>query len=134
LPTQIWLHIQLAWKQNLIVWFTLFDYGERLIHHISTQHFWSHQVHPHVKLFVLHFMLCFVKALRWWGVTSFAQPHIHMYMFCCYVISTLYHLLEESNENFQKIIFLCNSSHNFTPKRNELRYHCSLSQLYFIGN
>jgi hypothetical protein len=25
------------------------------------------------------------------------------------------------------------SSHNFTPKRSELRYHCCLSQLYFIG-
>jgi hypothetical protein len=36
------------------------------------------------------------------------------------------HLLEEAitNENFQKILFSCNSSHNFTPKRNELRYHC----------
>jgi hypothetical protein len=24
------------------------------------------------------------------------QPHVHMYMLCPYVISTLYHLLEES--------------------------------------
>jgi hypothetical protein len=39
-----------------------------------------------------------------------------------------------TNENFQKIFFLCNSSHNFTPKRNEFRYHCCLSQLYFIGH
>jgi hypothetical protein len=30
-----------------------------------------------------------------WQVTRFAQPHIHMYMFCPYVISTLYRLLEE---------------------------------------
>jgi hypothetical protein len=41
----------------------------------------------------------FVKSLRWWGVTRFAQPHIHTYihtyMFCLCVISTLYHLLEE---------------------------------------
>jgi hypothetical protein len=37
----------------------------------------------------------FVKSLRWWVVTRFAQPHIHTYMFCLCVISTLYHLLEE---------------------------------------
>jgi hypothetical protein len=28
-------------------------------------------------------------------VTRFAQPHIYTYMFCPYVISTLYDLLEE---------------------------------------
>jgi hypothetical protein len=28
-------------------------------------------------------------------VTRSTQPHIHMYMFCPYVISTLYQLLEE---------------------------------------
>ncbi len=31
-------------------------------------------------------------------------------------------------------IHVLSSSHNFTPKRNELRYHCCLSQLYFIGH
>jgi hypothetical protein len=40
-----------------------------------------------------------------------------------------------TNENFQKILFSCNSSHNFTPKRNELWYRCCcFSQLYFIGH
>jgi hypothetical protein len=36
------------------------------------------------------------------------------------------HLLEEAitNKNFQKILFSYISSHNFTPKRHELRYHC----------
>jgi hypothetical protein len=29
-------------------------------------------------------------------VTRSTQPHIHMYMLCPYVISTLYQLLEES--------------------------------------
>jgi hypothetical protein len=29
-------------------------------------------------------------------VTGSAQPHIHMYMFCPYIIYTLYQLLEES--------------------------------------
>jgi hypothetical protein len=38
-----------------------------------------------------------------------------------------------TNENFQKILFLCISSHNFTPKIYELKYHCCFSQLYFIG-
>jgi hypothetical protein len=41
-----------------------------------------------------------------------------------------------TNEDFKKdsYFFSCNSSHNFTPKRNELRYHCCLSQLHFIGH
>jgi hypothetical protein len=50
----------------------------------------------------------------------------HLYPFTSY--------LKNTNENFQKIPFSCNSSHNFTPKKNELRYHCCLSQLYFIGH
>ncbi len=104
-PSQIWLHMQLTWKQNSIVWFTQFDYGERLIHHISTQHVWSHKVHPHVELFVLHFTLCFVKAL-WWGVTRFALPHVHTYMFCPYVISTLHCLLEKLQWELSKDTFL----------------------------
>jgi hypothetical protein len=69
------------------------------------------------------------------GVTRFAQPHVHMYMFCSYVISTLYGLLEELQMRTSKrYFFLCNSSQNFTPKIKELRYHFSLSQLYFIGH
>jgi hypothetical protein len=68
-------------------------------------------------------------------LTRFAQPHVHMYMFYPYVISTLYMFTWQiTNENFQKILFSCNSSHNFTAKRNELRYHFSLSQLYFTGH
>jgi hypothetical protein len=116
-PTLIWLLMQPTWKQSSIVQFTLFDYGERLIHHIgSTWHVWSHEAHPHVELFVLHFTLCFVKALRWWGVTRFAQPHIHMYMFCPYVISTLYWLLEKLQMRTFKTYFshAIASSHNFT--------------------
>jgi hypothetical protein len=93
--SQIWLHMQPTWEQNLIVQFEPFDYGEKLIHDIGTWNVWSHEVEPHVELFVLHFTFCFVKALRWWGVTRFAQPHVHMNMFCPCVIPTLYHLLEE---------------------------------------
>jgi hypothetical protein len=37
----------------------------------------------------------------------FTQHHVHMYMFFPYVISTLYLLIEETNENFQKIPVLC---------------------------
>jgi hypothetical protein len=66
----------------------------------------------------------------------FAQPHVHRYV---HVLSLchLYPLLftwRITNENFQKIFFSCNSSHNFTSKRNELRYPCWSSQLYFIGH
>ena len=28
-------------------------------------------------------------------MTRFTQPHVHMYMFCPGIISTIYHLLEE---------------------------------------
>jgi hypothetical protein len=58
------------------------------------------------------------------GVTRFAQPDVHMYMSCPYVISTL---CELQMRTFKRYLFLHNSSQNFTPKRNELRYHCSLS-------
>jgi hypothetical protein len=34
----------------------------------------------HVALFVFHFIICFVKVLRWWGVTRFTQPHVHTYI------------------------------------------------------
>jgi hypothetical protein len=54
-----------------------------LIHHYSTAAR-SHEVQSRVvALFVLHFIhFCFVKALRWWGVTRSTQPHIHTYIFC----------------------------------------------------
>jgi hypothetical protein len=69
-------------------------------------------------------------------LTRFAQPHIQLYMFCPYVISTLYHLLEELQMRAFKRYFshaiLLTTLH--LPKRNELWYHCCLSQLYFIGH
>jgi hypothetical protein len=51
----------------------------------------------------------------------------HLYSFTSYLKS---HKWELSKDTF--LVQL--SSHNFTPKRNELRYHCCLSQLYFIGH
>jgi hypothetical protein len=95
--------------------------------------FYTSDPMTHVSLFVIHFIICFVKVSGWWGVIRFAQPHIHTYMFCPYVISTpLQFTWRIKNENFQKILFWCNSSHNFTLKRNELRYHCCLSQLHRV--
>jgi hypothetical protein len=63
--------------------------------------------------------------------------HSLMYIHTCPVLMSSLPFtgyLKNTNENFQKIHSSCNSSHNFTPKRNELRYHCCLSQLYFIRN
>jgi hypothetical protein len=63
-------------------------------------------------------------------------PRLHTYIHVlslCH-LSPLRVTWRITNQNFQKILFLCNSSHNFTRKRNELRYHCCLSQLYFIGH
>jgi hypothetical protein len=41
------------------------------------------------------------------GSDKIAQPHVHMYMFCPYVISTLYHLLEELQMRTFKRYFSC---------------------------
>jgi hypothetical protein len=41
--------------------------------------------------------------------------------------------LKSHEYKLPKDSFLMHSSHNFTPKWNEFRYHCCLSQLYFIG-
>ncbi len=56
--------------------------------------------------YILHFA-CFVKALRWLGVTRFSQPHVHMHMFCPYVDSTLCCLLEELQMRTFKRYFSC---------------------------
>jgi hypothetical protein len=72
--------------------------------------------------FPFYILVCF-KALRWWGVTRSTQPHILVYMFCPFVISTpLLFTWRVTSVNFQKDTFLMYSSHNFTPKRNELLY------------
>jgi hypothetical protein len=112
----------------------LFNYVERLKYHNISSHIWSCEMHSNVELFVFCFTFYFVKALRWWGVTRFAQPHVHTHMQVhSYVISTLYCLLEELQmRTFKRYHFLHNSSHIFTPKRNQLRYHVCLSQLYVI--
>jgi hypothetical protein len=64
-------------------------------------------------------------------MTRFAQPHIHMYMFCAYVISTLYQLLEESQMWTSKRYFSCALFSQLYTLRNELRYHFCLLQLYY---
>jgi hypothetical protein len=73
-----------------------------------------------------------------WLGCNWQDPHRLMYICTCSVLMSslpLYPLLEEYKwELSKKILFLCNSSHNSTPKRNELRYDCCLSQLYFIGH
>jgi hypothetical protein len=49
---------------------------DKLIHCFHTCQAQLHKVQSHVALFVLHFIFCFVKALRWWGVTRSTQPHV----------------------------------------------------------
>jgi hypothetical protein len=93
---------------------------------------WSHEVQSLVTLFVFHLIFCFCKGLKMMG-RQWQDPHSLMYICTCSVhMSSL--PFTGYLKNFQKILFLCNSSHNFTPKRNELRYHCCFSQLYFIGH
>jgi hypothetical protein len=54
------------------------------------------------------------------GMARFAQPHVHTYMSFLYVISTLYHLLEELQmRTFKQFLFSCEilPTSNFTPKK-----------------
>jgi hypothetical protein len=90
----------------------------------------------------VHF--CVMMTNAWWSIhwtnvahdkiCTASHTYIHTYMFCPYVISTLYELLAEYKGELSKDTFHVHSSLNFTPKRNELRYHCCLSKLYFIGH
>jgi hypothetical protein len=80
------------------------------------------------------FYILFCKGLKMMGSNKICKVSCT----CMHVLSLFYlcHLPFTwiiMNENYQKILFLCNSFHNFTLKRNELRYHCCLSQLFFIG-
>jgi hypothetical protein len=145
LPTQIWLHMQLTRKQSLIVQFATYNFGEKLICHIGTRQAQSHEVQSCVALFVFHYIyFLFCKGLEMMGSDkictashTYIHTYIHTYMFCPYVISTpLLVTWRVTNENLlPKDTSLVHSSHNFTLKRNELRYHhCCLSQLYFIGH
>jgi hypothetical protein len=62
----------------------------------------SHEVQSHV-------MFCFVKALRWWGVTRSAQPHVHTYVHAlslCQLYPLPFTWRISTNENFQKILLL----------------------------
>jgi hypothetical protein len=63
------------------------------------------------------------------------DPHSLTYICtCCVLMSSLpfTSYLKSHKCELPEDTFLVHSSHNCTPKRNELRYHCCLSQLYFI--
>jgi hypothetical protein len=115
-----------------------FDYGERLICQHTGWYLtllipWS----PHMALFVLYFIVCcFCKGLEM-SDGEWQDSHSFTYLHTCSALMSslpLYRLLEEYKWELSKDTFLVLSSHNFTPKRNELRYHCCLWQLYFIGH
>ena len=81
------------------------------------------------------FYILFCKGLEMMGsdkIHTASCTYVHVLSLChLYPLPVTWRI---TNENFQKILFSVHSSHNFTPKRNELRYHCCLSQLYFIGH
>jgi hypothetical protein len=64
--------------------------------------------------------------------------YIHVVLSLCHLYSLTVTWRVTSKWEVPKDTFLMQSlvlsSHNFTPKRSELRYHCCLSQLYFIGH
>jgi hypothetical protein len=78
--------------------------------HLSTFHMhWSHEVKKfnlmwHYLFWILYF--CFCKGLEMMGSDKIhTAPHVHMYMFCPYVISTLYCLVEEYKWELSKDTF-----------------------------
>jgi hypothetical protein len=84
-----------------------------------------------INFSVAHHLWCFKLCGEW------QDSHSLMYICTYSILMSSQHLtgyLKNTNENFQKIPFLMHSSQNFTPRRKELRYHCCLSQLYFIGH
>ncbi len=126
-PTLIWLLMQPTWKQSSIVQFTLFDYGERLIHHIGST--W----HASCGIICFTFYTLFCKGLEMMGsdkICTTSHTYVHVLSLC-----HLYPLLvtwKITNENFQNILFSCNCFFSqlylHLAMRNELRYHCCLSQ------
>jgi hypothetical protein len=75
--------------------------------------------------------------LTWIQFHNLANSYISTGLDCWWLVISFHAVMtfkKNAYENFQKILFLMLSSHYFTPKRNELRYHCCLSQLYFIGH
>jgi hypothetical protein len=102
-----------------------FDYGERLICHtgwyLTLLIPWS----PHMALFVLYFIFCCFccKGLEM-SNGEWQDSHILTYLHTCTALMSslpLFQLLEEYKWELSKDTFLVLSSHNFTPKRNELR-------------
>jgi hypothetical protein len=83
--------------------------------------------------YLFAFYILFCIALKMMGsdkIHTTSCTYVHVLSLChLYPLQFTWRI---TNENFQKILFLCNSSHNFTPKRNELRYHCYLSQLHRV--
>jgi hypothetical protein len=68
------------------------------------------------------------------NVTRFAQPHVHTYMFCPYVISTLYHLLEElvqmrTFKGYFSRAILLTTLH--LAKRNKKKIFCFITRTVF---
>jgi hypothetical protein len=52
-------------------------------------------------------------------IRTASRTYVHVLSLCDLYTFTRYS--KNTNENFQKILFLFNSSHNFTPKRNEAK-------------
>jgi hypothetical protein len=98
--------LQIIWRQNLIVQFAPFDYGEKLICHISTGHFQSHEVKAtSCGNICFAFYILFCKGLEMIGhdkIHTASCTYIHV-MFLCH-LHTFTGYLKNTNENFQKIL------------------------------
>jgi hypothetical protein len=134
LPTKIWLHTMQSYTSSLEAELdcstncTIQLWGE-----IDTPHQYSTSLitwsTTPCGIICFAFYILFCKGLKMIGSDKICSTASHTYVngqsFChLYPLPFTWRI---TNENFQKILSPCNSSHNFTPKRNELTEHCCLA-------
>jgi hypothetical protein len=134
LPSAILLHTDKSWHQNSGCSFAFWSNIPFLVpQYLGPSNPWcKHQCHLCTTIVQQHSQTQTEDIM-----TRFAQPHVYTYIHVlslCHLYSFTSYLKNHKWE-LPKDTFLVHSSHNFTPKRNEfIRYHCCLSQLYFIGH
>jgi hypothetical protein len=93
---------------------------------IKSQNHYSHFLH------IADFLVSKELTTADHKIHTASHTYVHV-LSLCHLYSFTGNLKSHKHE-LPKDTFLMHSSHNFTPKRNELIYHCSLSQLYFTGH
>jgi hypothetical protein len=72
--------------------------------------FYTSDPMTHVSLFVIHFIICFVKVSAWWGVIRLCTAsctYIHVLSLCHLYPFTGLVTWRVTNANFPKMLFAC---------------------------